>query len=128
MSKPTTSDVLEDAQGSNPRAPARPKAASYVGWLREPLLHFLFRGALIFAIYALLNPAASGTDDVNRIELTKDDLRQLALQWIAQGRPAPNPDEMRDLVEQKVSEEILSREAVALGLEKNDEIIRRRLA
>jgi peptidyl-prolyl cis-trans isomerase C len=52
----------------------------------------------------------------------------LAVQWIAQGRPPPNPDEMRALVQEKVSEEILSREAVALGLDKDDEIIKRRLA
>ena len=135
MPEPLTSDPLEDAQRSDPSrseahpASARPKTASYVvGWLREPLLHFLLGGALIFAIYDLLNPAASRTDEVNRIVLTKDDLRQLALQWVAQGRPPPNPDEMRDLVEQKVSEEILSREAVALGLDKDDEIIKRRLA
>ena len=96
--------------------------------LREPLLHFLLAGALIFTLYALLNPAATRTDQLNQIVLTTDDLRQLAVHWLAQGRALPTPDEMRALVEQKVSEEILSREAVALGLDKDDEIIRRRLA
>jgi hypothetical protein len=96
--------------------------------LREPLLHFLLAGALIFAIYELLNPAASRTDRVNQIALTKDDLRQLAVQWLAQGRPPPTADEMRGLVEQRVHEEILFRQAVALGLDKEDEIIKRRLA
>ena len=97
-------------------------------WLREPLLHFLLAGALIFAIYELLNPAANRTDRANQIVLTKDDLRQLAVQWLAQGRPPPTADQMRALVEQRVSEEILFREAVALGLDKDDEIIKRRLA
>jgi hypothetical protein len=96
--------------------------------LREPLLHFFLLGALIFAVYELLNPAANRTDQANRIVLTKDDLRQLAVHWLAQGRPLPTADEMRALVEQKVSEEILFREAVALGLDKDDEIIKRRLA
>jgi peptidyl-prolyl cis-trans isomerase C len=108
---------------------ARPKPPSLVRrWSREPLLHFLVAGALIFAIYHVLNPAASRTDRANQIVLTKDDLRQLAVHWLAQGRPPPTADQMRALIEQRVSEEILSREAVALGLDKDDEIIKRRLA
>jgi peptidyl-prolyl cis-trans isomerase C len=97
-------------------------------WLREPLLHFLVAGAVIFAVYDLLNPLAGRTARADQIVLTKDDLRQLAVVWLAQGRALPTADEMRALVEQKVREEILSREAVALGLDKDDEIIRRRLA
>jgi peptidyl-prolyl cis-trans isomerase C len=97
-------------------------------WLREPLLHFLLAGALIFAIYELLNPAAIRTDRGNQIMLTKDDLRQLAVHWLAQSQRPPTTDQMRALVEQRVSEEVLSREAVALGLDKGDEIIKRRLA
>jgi peptidyl-prolyl cis-trans isomerase C len=68
------------------------------------------------------------TNTGDQIVLTKDDLRQLAFQWLAQGRPLPTAEEMRGLIEQKISQEILSREAVALGLDKNDEIIKRRLA
>src|ERR1700746_2622433 len=121
----------------NPEPPAPAPLASETGpkppslvrrWLREPLVHFLLAGALIFATYELLSPAADRTDRANQIVLTKDDLRQLAVHWLAQGRPAPTADEMRELVEQRVSEEILSREAVALGLDKDDEIIKRRLA
>jgi len=97
-------------------------------WLREPLLHFLLAGALIFAIYGLFNPAVSRTDRANQIVLTKDDLRQLAVHWLAQGRMPLTADQMRALVEQRVHEEILFREAVALGLDKDDEIIKRRLA
>jgi hypothetical protein len=96
--------------------------------LREPLLHFLLAGAVIFAAYEFLNPPASRSDQAYRIVLTENDLRQLAVQRLAQGRPAPTADEMRILVEDRVSEEILSREAVAFGLDKDDEIIKRRLA
>jgi hypothetical protein len=48
--------------------------------------------------------------------------------WIAQGQPVPTPVQLRSLVDQKVTEEILVREAVALGLDRDDEIIKRRLA
>jgi peptidyl-prolyl cis-trans isomerase C len=69
-------------------------------WLREPLLHFLLAGALIFAIYQVLNPAASRTDRTSQIALTKDDLRQLAVHWLAQGRPLPTADQMHALIQQ----------------------------
>jgi peptidyl-prolyl cis-trans isomerase C len=97
-------------------------------WLREPLLHFLLIGALIFGAYDRLSAQRGGSDQPNRIVLTQDDLRQLAVQWLAQGRTPPSREEMRSLIEQKVSQEILSREAMALGLDKNDEMIKRRLA
>jgi peptidyl-prolyl cis-trans isomerase C len=97
-------------------------------WLREPLLHFLLAGAAIFAVYELLNPTAGRITQTDRIVLTKDDLRQLTIGWLAQGRSAPTPEQMHALVEQKVREEILSREAVALGLDRDDEMIKRRLA
>jgi peptidyl-prolyl cis-trans isomerase C len=50
------------------------------------------------------------------------------VQWLAQGRALPTRDEMTALVQERVSEEILAREAASLGLDKNDEIIKRRLA
>jgi len=96
--------------------------------LREPLLHFLLAGAALFAAYAWLHPELIGRDASHRIELTQDDLRQIAVGWLAQGRPAPTPDEMRSLVESKVREELLYREALALGLDQGDTIVKRRLA
>src|SRR3984893_9262250 len=121
-----TSEPSESALDQSQTGPKPPSLVHR--WLREPLVHFLLAGALIFAAYELLNPAADRTARPTRMVLTKDDLRQLAIHWLAQGRPAPTADEMRGLVEQRVHEEILFREAVALGLDKDDEIIKRRLA
>ena len=42
-------------------------------WLREPLLHFLLAGAILFATYELVNPAANRTDHINQIVLPVDD-------------------------------------------------------
>jgi hypothetical protein len=109
-------------QGSDGAKPSRIRR-----WLREPLLHFLFAGAVVFAVYELLNPAGGRIDRADQITLTQDDLRQLAVHWLAQGRSPPTTALMRELVEERVREEILSREAVALGLDKGDEIIKRRL-
>lgn len=96
--------------------------------LGEPLLHFLVIGALLFGGYHILAPERGDTADAQEIVLTKDDVRQLAISWLAQGRSAPTPEQVRGLVDQKVTQEILFREAVALGLDRDDEVVKRRLA
>ncbi|MBB4331409.1 hypothetical protein GGE50_005023 [Rhizobium leguminosarum] len=101
------------------------------GWrrvLREPLLHFLVVGAVLFGAYHLLTPSQEEAANTHQIVLTKDDLRQLAISWLAQGRSSPTPEQIRGLVDQKVTQEILFREAVALGLDRDDEVVKRRLA
>ena len=97
-------------------------------WLREPLLHVLLIGAALFAVYDVLNPGAGQRQDSNRIVITADDLAQIQIAWMAQWRRPPTPDEMRNLLDGKIREEILSREATALGLDKDDTIVKRRLA
>jgi hypothetical protein len=97
-------------------------------WLCEPLLHFLFIGAALFAIYHWLNPAAADTVTSRRIELTNDDIRQLEIGWLSQWHRPPTQDELRKLVEEKVREEILYREGLALGLDRDDTIVKRRMA
>jgi hypothetical protein len=97
-------------------------------WAREPLLHFLLIGAALFVIYHWLNPTAANWDTSRRIELTNDDIRQLEISWTAQWQRPPTPEEIRNLVEDKVRQEILYREGLALGLDQGDTIVKRRLA
>jgi peptidyl-prolyl cis-trans isomerase C len=97
-------------------------------WLREPLVHFSASGFLLFAGYAALNPGADLPANSRRIELSEGDLHQLTVAWVALGRPAPTPEQLRSLVDRRVREEILYREALALGLDRGDSIVRRRLA
>ena len=96
--------------------------------LREPLVHFLVVAMALFVVYRAMNPETDSAEQSKRIVLTADDLSQLSVVWLAQGRPAPTPEQMRHLVEAKVREEILYREALALGLDKDDTIVKRRLA
>jgi len=97
-------------------------------WLRDPLVHFLVAGALLFAAHQLLRGRPEAAPDSHRIELTLDDLRQLEISFAARWQRAPTPEEMVGLVEARAREEILYREALALGLEQGDTIVRRRLA
>ena len=96
--------------------------------LREPLVHFVVLGILVFGGYRLMDRQPEAPAGSRRIEITKDDLRQLAVVWLAQGREKPTPEQLRALIDQKATSEMLVREATALGLDKNDEVIKRRLA
>jgi hypothetical protein len=95
--------------------------------LREPLLHFLLIGVALFLAYDSLRPSENKSES-NRIVLTAADFEQLAVTWLAQGRPPPTSAQMQNLVELKIREEVLSREAATLGLDKGDTIVKRRLA
>ena len=96
--------------------------------LREPLLHFAIAGTILFSAYSWLNdggPEADGLEPVRIGQGEVDWLRKLYQnQWL---RP-PDTRELQGLVADLVNEELLAREAEAMGLAKDDGIIRRRLA
>jgi hypothetical protein len=96
--------------------------------LREPLVQFVAIGLLLFAGDRALHPGPERSGNAGRIEVTEGDLRQLEVAWTAQWRRPPTPEELRNLVAARIREEILYREALALGLEKDDTIVKRRLA
>ncbi len=104
-----------------PAAPAR-------RWQREPLLHFLIVGALMFGAYFWLNRGSSSGATPQQIVLTEDDMLQMRVSWRAQGRPEPTPQQLQRMIEIKVREEVLYREALAMGLQNDDVIVKRRLA
>ena len=94
-------------------------------FIREPLLHFLLLGALIFAAFKII----SG-DDASRpskIVVTQGRIESLAVAFARTWRRPPTTAELEGLVRDYVREELYAREAMALGLDKDDTIIRRRL-
>ena len=96
--------------------------------LREPLIHFLLIGVALFGIYHFTQSERTGPASSKQIQLSLDELAQLALQFQSQWRREPTPEEFNRLVENKVQEEVLYREALAMGLDKDDTIVRRRMA
>ena len=96
--------------------------------LREPLVHFLLLGAALFATWHFMRPP--GTDGLasREIRLSLGDITQQVLMFKARWNREPTPAELAQLMEIVVQEEILYREALALGLDKDDEIVKRRLA
>ena len=91
--------------------------------VREPLLHFLLIGAVLFA-------GISFAKDQNRptVRIDAQELEQLASYWEMQTQRPPTRAELASIIHERVDEELLAREAVRLGLDKGDMIVRRRLA
>lgn len=92
----------------------------------EPLLHFVLIGAVLF--YVGYRNAPENTTGKREIVLTEGDINQMLMSWMAQGRPPPSAEAIRSMVESKVREEVLYREAIVMGLDKDDTIVKRRLA
>ena len=98
-------------------------------WLKEPILHFLIGGAVIFGAHAWLSPASpEGGSTAHRVRIGPGEVRWLSDTWMRQWHREPTPDELRVLVASLLKEELLSREARELRLDENDTIVRRRLA
>ena len=86
---------------------------------------FLLLGLGVFALD--LWPARGGREG-HEIEVTAGEVERLHARWTAQwGRPPTGP-ELESLIAEAVDEEILYREARRLGLDRDDAIVRRRLA
>jgi parvulin-like peptidyl-prolyl isomerase len=95
-------------------------------WLREPLLHFLLLGAVLFALDRALRPSTVEAGE-QEITVSAGRVESLAALFAKTWQRAPTPGELRDLVHEHVLEEALYREALALGLDRDDAVVRRRL-
>jgi PPIC-type PPIASE domain len=93
--------------------------------LREPLVHFLALGALLFLFFHW----RGGTSRLgsNHIVITHAQIEQLAVGFARTWQKPPTEAELKGLIDESVKEEIATREAVAMGLDRDDVIIRRRL-
>lgn len=92
-------------------------------WLREPLVHFLAIGALIFLAFHLWG----GGPNSNRIVITPGQIDSMAARFTRTWQRSPTDQELKGLIDDYVRGEIAAREARALGLDRDDTIIQRRL-
>jgi hypothetical protein len=99
-----------------------------MGWragLREPLVHFLILGAALFAVFQIraAGPAGPSQDIVvtaSRVDALSANFKKT---WM---RP-PTVQELRGLVDDYIADEVYYREAIAMGIDRDDAVIRRRL-
>src|ERR1700758_668959 len=92
--------------------------------IKEPLIHFLVLGALLFLYFQSKGGEGPGS---NRIVITNGDVEHLAAGFVLMWQRQPTREELKGLIDDYVKDEIATREALAMGLDRNDPIIRRRL-
>jgi hypothetical protein len=97
-------------------------------FLREPLLHFAVAGAVLFAGYQWLNRGEPDAGAVEPVRIGAGEVQWLAQTFASQRLRTPTAEELRGLVAELANEELLAREATEMGLDKDDTIVRRRLA
>ncbi len=95
-------------------------------WLKEPLFHFLLIGAGLFMLYGWQ------TDDnalrPDQIVISEAKIDQFINLWERKWQRLPTQQELQGLIKQQIREEVLYREALAMGLDKNDQVVRRRMS
>jgi parvulin-like peptidyl-prolyl isomerase len=100
--------------------------------LKEPLLHFLLIGGALFLLYDWRGgggsaPGGPAGAPAARIVVTRDAIDQVSGQYAKTWQRPPTEEEQKGLVEDLVRNEIFYREAVAAGLDRDDEVLKRRL-
>jgi hypothetical protein len=120
--------VMNEPQPATRHSRLRSSLSTVKRWLREPLLHFLLIGLLLFAVYAYNSSGRSGIESPRQIVLSLDDLRTMTAYFESQWHRPPTPQEFQAMVEDKIQEEVLYREGLAMGLDKEDTIVKRRMA
>lgn len=94
--------------------------------LREPLLHFLVLGGAIFGAFALVSNGDEASPD-DGIVVTPGKIEHLATIFARTWQRPPTRGELEGLVREHVREEAAVRQALSMGLEDDDPVVRRRL-
>ena len=97
---------------------------SVTAWWREPLVHFLVLGALLFVINSFWD---QWFPSQGNIVVNEGRVRMLAENFRRTWQRPPTPPELDGLIEEHIRDEILTHEAQRLGLDRDDTVIRRRL-
>lgn len=97
-------------------------------FFREPLIHFFILGLVVFGLYGIWEREPEAADDPFLVEVSSADIEWFRTMWSKRMGREPTVEELRGMVHQLIREQILSREAVSLGLDAGDTVVRRRLA
>ena len=94
-------------------------------FLKEPFLHFIVFGVLLFIIYGFVNQESNNRDE---IIIDTNDIESYTAKWEMQWKRPPTQEELSNLILQNIKQEVFYQEALKMNLDHNDEIIKRRLS
>ena len=95
---------------------------------KEPLIHFFVLGLVVFGLHSVFEPKPEVADDPFLVEVSSADIEWFRTMWRKRMGREPTVEELRGQVNQLIREQVLSREAVSMGLDEDDMVVRRRLA
>ncbi len=101
------------------------KKFSLKQWVKEPLVHFLLLGSGLFLLFHLMGDQSAQNPD--RILVTQGKIENLKESFKKRWLRLPSEPELKGLVNDHIKEEVLYREALAMGLDKDDSVVRRRM-
>lgn len=125
--RPSTPDTRPSLLAPPPRP-----STLVTRFFREPLLHFLLIGAGLFLLFGWRGgpasfPGGAAGQPAAKIVVTQEDVGQLVDVFTRTWQRPPTQMEVKSLVEDLVRNEIYYREALAIGLDRDDAVIRRRM-
>ena len=94
--------------------------------IREPLVHFALIGAALFVLYGSVNDSGLASTD-KQIVVSAGRIDQLVSIFQKTWQRPPTAEELKALIDDFVLEEVYYRQAVSMGIDRNDSVIRRRL-
>ena len=118
-------DLKFESSNKEQQKTAKPRGS--ILW-REPLIHFFVLGLVVFGLHGILEKKPETVDDPFLVEVTSADIEWYRTMWNKRMGREPTVEELRGQVNQSIREQVLSREAVAIGLDEGDPVLRRRLA
>ncbi len=95
--------------------------------LREPLTQFFFIGAAIYLLYGMFAQPMEREMD-NTLTVSTGEIEWMQTSWQKRWNRLPTDQELDGMIQQYIRETVLYREALTMGLDKHDTVIRRRLA
>jgi peptidyl-prolyl cis-trans isomerase C len=123
------SSTVNQSPGSTTRASRRARLPPVLTrFFGDSLVQFLLVGLALFLGYNFLHRGQSEVAPSHQIGLTLDELRTMDMSFQSQWHRQPSAEEFNGMVENQIQEEILYREGLAMGLDKDDTIVKRRMA
>ncbi len=96
--------------------------------IREPLFHFVVLGGLLFSAWSWVGSSTLAESNSDKIVIDQSRVNHLQTLWKAQWKRDPAPEDLVAIIDRYLRQEVFYREALNMGLDKDDYIIRTRLA